>query len=93
MLFIIYLVKLHHFLASHLLGLVQGRELDLIRRQGLIGEGTLDGVQVMGTDGDKGTLSSKVLVQLVLESDEGFVAGLCEVDIPEDGAREVGSDL
>ena len=46
----------------------------------------------MRTDGDEGALPREVLVQLVLESDEGLVSGLVEVDIAEYGPREVGAD-
>lgn len=81
-----YLVELHHFRACHLLRLVQGSELDLVRRKSLVGEGTLDCVEIMGTNSDQSTLSGQVLVQLVLQGDEGLVAGLCELDVSEDGA-------
>jgi hypothetical protein len=45
-----YLIEVHQFLSIHLLGLVQRGELDVLGRVGLIGEGTLDGIQVVGTN-------------------------------------------
>lgn len=90
---LVLLVKLHHLFASHLLGLVQRGKLDLIRWQSLVGKRTLDGVQIVGSNGDEGTLSCKVLVQLVLKSNERLISGLGELDVPQDGAGEVGAYL
>ena len=88
-----YLVELHHLLAVHLFRLVQGSELDVLRGKGFVGEGSLDGVQIMGANGDQSTLSCEILVELVLEGNEGLVACLGELDVSQNGAREVRSDL
>lgn len=47
----------------------------------------------MGSDGDEGSVSGQVLVQLVLQGDEGVVAFGGELDVAQDGAGNVGSDL
>ena len=47
----------------------------------------------MGTDRDELPPSADVLVQLVLQVDERLVRPLCELDIAEDRASEVGTDL
>lgn len=86
-------VKGHEGLASELLGLVQGDELEVPGRQCLVCEGTLDGVQVVGSDGHERSLASQVLVELVLQRNEGLVSILGELDVAEDGARHVGPDL
>lgn len=88
-----YLVEVHQLFAVHLLGLLQRDKLDVLGRQSLVREGALNGVQVMGTNGYKGPLARQVLVKFVLEGDEGVVAGLVELDIPQNGTRDVWSDL
>lgn len=88
-----YFVELHHFFSVHLLGLVERSKLDVLRRQGLVGERAFDRVQIVGSDGDKGALSCKVLVKLVLEGNERLIARFGEFDIPQDGTGEVGSYL
>lgn len=80
-----YLVVFHHLLSSHLLCLVQGSKLDVLRREGFVSEWALDGVQVVGSNGDECALSRKVLMEFVLESDEGLIARLGEVDVPQNG--------
>ena len=47
----------------------------------------------MCTDRDKYTSSAQILVQLVLQVDEGVVRELSEVDISEDSTCEVWSNL
>ncbi|KAI5302025.1 hypothetical protein KEM55_001353, partial [Ascosphaera atra] len=83
----------HQLLAVHALGLVQGRELDVLGRARLVREGALDGVEVMRANGDQGTLAREVLVQLVLQGDEAVIAGLVEAHVAQDGAGDVGSYL
>lgn len=77
-----YLVESHQFLAVHLLGLFQWDELDVLGRQSLVRERALNVVQIMSTNGNQSPLARQVLVKLVLEGDEGLVAGLVELDIP-----------
>lgn len=88
-----YLVEGHQLLAVHLLGLLQRDKLDVLGRQSLIREGTFNGVQVMGANGYKGPLTRQVLVKLILEGDEGVVAGRVELDIAQNSTRDVWSDL
>lgn len=47
----------------------------------------------MSTNGNKCTLSSKVLMKLVLQGDEGLVASLVELHVAQDSARHEGSDF
>lgn len=88
-----YFIKLHHFFSVHLLSLVKRSKLDVLRRQGLVGERALDRVQIVGSDGNKSALSCKVLVKLVLEGNERLIARFGELDIPQDGTGEVWSYL
>lgn len=80
-----YLVEGHQLLAIHLLGLVQWDKFNVLRGQGLIGERPLDGVQVVGTDGNQSPLTGQVLVEFVLEGNERLITGLVELDAPKDG--------
>ena len=47
----------------------------------------------MGSNGSESSLPGEVLVQLVLQVDEGVVPGLVEGDSPQDGPDDVRSDL
>jgi hypothetical protein len=87
-----YIVEGHQFLSVHLLGLVQGSEFDVLRREGLIGERALDSVEVVSTNGNQSSLTGQVLVKLILERNEGLITGLVELDSAKDSARDVGSD-
>ena len=87
------LVESHQLLTVHLLGLVQGSELDILGRTSLIGEGPLNGIQIVSTDGDKGSLTGQVLVKLILKGDEGLVASRGELDIAENSTGDVWTDL
>lgn len=90
---LILLVELHQLEAVHLLGLVKGLELDISRCARLVGEGALDGVEIMSADCDEGTLPREVLVELILQRDEAVVTFLVEVDVTKDCAGDVWSDL
>lgn len=85
-------VKGHEALAGELLGLVQGDELEVPGRQGLVCEGALDGIQVVSSDGHECSLTGQVLVKLVLQPNEGLVSILGELNVAQDGARHVGPD-
>lgn len=80
-----YLVKSHQFLTVHLLGLVKGDKFDVLGRESLVCEGALDSVQVMGTNGDQGSLTGQILMKLVLQGNERLVASLVELHTSEDG--------
>lgn len=88
-----YLVEAHQLFAVHLLGLVQGSELDVLGGLSLVGEGALDFVQIVSTDRDQSALTRQVLVQLILKGNEGLIASLVELDTTENGARHVRSDF
>lgn len=66
----LYLIESHQFFTVHLLRLVQRDEVDLLWRESLIGEWSLDGVQIVRSNGHQRPLAGKILVQLVLKSDE-----------------------
>lgn len=88
-----YLVESHQLLAVHFFRLVEGGKFDVLRGKRLVCERSLDGVQIMGTDGNKGSLPGEVLVKLVLQGDEGFVTCLVELDIAENGTGDEGTDF
>lgn len=88
-----YLIESHQFLGVHFFGLVQWHEFDVLGRQSIVGEGTRNGVKIMGTDRNQGSLTGKVLVQLVLEGNEGFVTRLIKSDIAKDSTGDVWADL
>lgn len=87
-----YLVKSHQLRSVHFLSLVEWYEANIIRGQSLICKRPLDRVQIMGSNGHQGSLSSKILVEFVLQADERFVACLVEGNIPQNGARHVRSN-
>lgn len=87
-----YLVKSHQFLTVHLLGLVKGDKFDVLGRESLVGEGALNSVQVMGTNGDQGSLTGQILMKLVLQGNERLVASLVELHTSEDGTGHEGPD-
>ena len=88
-----YLVEGHQLLSVHFLGLVQRNKFDVFRRQGLVGERSLYRIQVVSTDRNERSLPCKVLVKFVLQGDEGFIASLIELDVPQDSTRDQGSDF
>mmetsp|Transcript_25811 Transcript_25811/g.55293 ORF Transcript_25811/g.55293 Transcript_25811/m.55293 type:complete len:252 (+) Transcript_25811:1391-2146(+) len=83
------LVEFHEVLGIELPRLLQRREDNLLRGQGLVSEGPLEGVQVVRADGDERPLAAQVLVQLVLQVDEGLVRLLGEGDPAQRGAHDV----
>lgn len=85
-------VEGHQLLAVHALLLVQGGELNLLGGQGLVGEGTLDGVEIVGSNGDQSTLPANVHVELILQVDEVLVVQLGELDIPENSGDSEGAN-
>jgi GMP synthase PP-ATPase subunit len=104
-----HLIELHQLLGVHLLGLVQRNKLDLLRCESFIREGSLHRCQlsaiaqvstakiptikIVCSDGDQCALASQVLVELVLQRDEGVVACLCELDVAEDDTSAQLTDL
>lgn len=88
-----YLVEGHQFFSIHLLGLVQGSEFNVLGREGLVGERTLDSVEVVSTNGNQSSLTGQVLVKFILEGNEGLITGLVELDSAQDSGRDVGSDF
>lgn len=50
-------------------------------------------IQVVGANGHQGSLSSKILVELVLESDEGLIPSLVKTDIPKYCPGNIWSNL
>ena len=57
----------------HLLGLLECAEHNFLRRTSLVGDRALHLIVVVGAHGTKGSSAANVLVQLVLEVDEGVV--------------------
>ena len=99
---IAHLVELHKLLAIHFLCLVERDELNFLGLESLICEGTLDRcstlaltlrpfvvpptIKIVRSNRDQCTLASQVLVQLVLQRNEGVVSCLCEFDISQNDA-------
>lgn len=48
----------------------------------------LEGVEVVGADGDEGALTAQVLVELVLEVDEAVIRGLVQRHAAQDGGDD-----
>ena len=88
-----YLVEVHQLLTIHLLGLVKRGELDVLRGERLVGERSLDSVEIVGADGHEMSLTRQVLVELILQGNEGFIARLVELDVAEDGTGHQRTDL
>lgn len=88
-----YFVELHEFFGVHDFLLVEGCEQNLLRLERLVGEGALDGVEVVSAHRHESAVAAEVLVELVLERDEGLVAFGGESDTAEDTAGDVGSDF
>lgn len=68
------LVMNHEFLARHRFGLIQRHKLDVLGRQGCVSKGSADTVEVVRAYRDEGSLAGEILMQLVLQSNEGFVS-------------------
>lgn len=68
-----YLVQLHQFCGCILFGLIESFKLDVIWRFSIIDEGTFYGVEVVCTNGDKTSLTTDVLVELILQVDETII--------------------
>lgn len=71
---------------------VQGLEPDVLRFAGFVGEGSLDCVEIMGSNGDQGSLARQVLVEFILKTDERVVGSLGKLDAAKDGTRDEGSN-
>jgi len=86
------LVKGHELLCVHVLLLVQWSKLNILGCQSLIGERALDSVEIMGSNCNKSTLPANVHVELILQIDKVLVVEFRELDIPENGADNEGTD-
>jgi hypothetical protein len=84
-----YLIEGHQLLSIHFLRLIQRYKADILRRKGLIGEWTLNSVQIMSANGHQRPLPGKILVELVLQCDERLVSSFVKGDIPEYSSRNV----
>lgn len=65
---------------------VQRDEADGFGREGFVGVGALDGVEVVRAERHERPAAAEVVVELVLEVDEAVVGFLREGDVSEDGA-------
>jgi len=73
--------------------LVKWLEFDLFWGQSLVAEGSLQGVQIVGSNGYQGALAADVLVQLILQIDEAVVGGLREGHVPEHSGHGIRTNL
>ncbi len=78
-------------LSIHGLSLLQGLEYYFLRSHCLVGNRSLNLVVVMRSHGAQGSLPADVLMELVLEVDEGVVGLGVELYVSQDGAHHVGS--
>jgi len=75
--------------SGHAFSLLESLELNVSGRHGLVGDGTLNLVQVVSSHRSELTSAADVLMELVLEVDEGVVRGQGEVHITEDASNNV----
>ena len=68
-----HLVDRHQLLCGVRLVFGQRYKLDVLRRSCLIPERCLDGIEVVRADGDELPSPAEILMQLVLQVDEGLV--------------------
>ena len=105
------LVEAHQFFAVDLFRLVQRDKIDVLWRQGLVCERTLNGIEVMSSDPagglvvhlqdkttrdysrNQGALPRQILMELILQTDEGVVGSLCELDVAKDSSCRIRADL
>lgn len=71
---------------------IERDKLDLLGRFAAVRKGRGQLVQIVHSDGDKGPLSTNVVVQFFLEVDQALVRGRSYGDIPKDGGDQVGPD-
>ena len=75
-----------------LLGVRQGHEFNVPGRPGVVRERALHRIEIVRPDRHQGALPAQIAVELVLQFDEGLVAGLVEGDVPQYRAHHVRPD-
>jgi hypothetical protein len=86
----VYLIQRHEFFCRIFFIFTEGCELDIIWSSCFISKGWLQSVQIMGTNGNKLTSPTNVLVKLVLEIYEGRVGSRRKFDIAKNGTSKKG---
>ena len=79
----IYLINIHKFGCIHAFSLVQRREDNILWFSGVVKKGSLDGVIIMGPNGDQCSFSADVLMQFVLEVNETIIGILIELYVSQ----------
>lgn len=80
-------VKFHEFNTIDFLCLTQRDEANIRWLSGIVAKWTLDRVQVMGANGNEGTLSAQVLMKFILELNEALVVLLGECDVSQNSSN------
>ena len=78
-------VELHHVIGLHFGRLIQRSKFDLLGRLSIVDEGRLDAVQIVRTDGDQGSITAEILMELLLEFDETLIAVRVELNVAKHG--------
>jgi len=72
---------------------IKGLEDDIFGLLGIIDEGTLNAVQIVGTNSNQSSLSADIVMELVLEINETLINTLGEFEVSEDSTNDERSDL
>jgi hypothetical protein len=86
-----YIVEIHQFFSIQFACLIQWYEADVLWWKRFVRERSLNRVEVMGTNGYKSPLAGEILVKLILQGDERFIASLVESDISQNSTGNVRS--
>jgi hypothetical protein len=88
-----HLVDSHELVSGIVFFLVERSKLDLGRHAGLVSEGRLQSVKIMGANSNELPATANILVQLVLQVDERLVGSWGEFYIAQHRSCEEWSDL
>jgi hypothetical protein len=89
--FLVALVVLHQFRGGERSSLLERRKRYVLRRVRFVRERTLDLFKVVRPDRHQSAFAADVLVQLVLQVDEGVVPSLVELYASQHGAHHEGT--
>ena len=90
---LILFVECHHFFSSHFLGLVQWSKFDLRWRQCFVHKWWCQSIQVMRTHGYKGSVSTQVGVQLILQCNERIIPSFVKFDSSQNRTSRIRTNL
>jgi len=79
-------------ISIHCFALLKGLEHDFRRRNSLISDWSIHFVQVMGSNRSQGTSTADILMQLILQIDEGVVCRDIEGNVAQNAAHDTRSN-